>query len=391
MTPAPLRVDAPWLFTQVARAVLAALAEGGHQGWLVGGCVRNALIGAAPTDIDIATDADPGRVTALCQAVGLRVIPTGIAHGTVTVAAGGDHVEVTTLRRDVETFGRHAIVAFPARIEEDAARRDLTMNALYADAGGTVIDPLGTGLPDLAARRVRFIGDPHARIAEDYLRILRFFRFHAWYADPAQGIDAEGLAACADHLDGLDALSAERIQHEFRKLLSAPDPAPATAAMAACGALIRLLPGAGAHLLAVLIHVEEAASLAPDWLRRLAALGGEDPAPRLRLSRADAARLALLRDGMDAGAPPHELGYRLGATAAADILALRAALGTREPDPADLAQARTAAWQTFPVTAADLMPALSGPALGQRLKALEDRWIASRFALSRADLLAAGK
>ena len=391
MTAAPLRVDAPWLFTPVARAVLAALAEGGHQGWLVGGCVRNALIGAAPTDIDIATDADPGRVTALCQAVGLRVIPTGIAHGTVTVAAGGDHVEVTTLRRDVETFGRHATVAFPARIDEDAARRDLTMNALYADAGGTVIDPLGTGLPDLAARRVRFIGDPHARIAEDYLRILRFFRFHAWYADPAQGIDAEGLAACADHLDGLDALSAERIQHEFRKLLSAPDPAPATAAMAACGALIRLLPGAGAHLLAVLIHVEEAATLAPDWLRRLAALGGEDPAPRLRLSRADAARLALLRDGMDAGAPPHELGYRLGATAAADILALRAALGTREPDPADLAQARTAAGQTFPVTAADLMPALSGPALGQRLKALEDRWIASRFALSRADLLAAGK
>lgn len=390
MIAAPLSVDAPWLFPPVARAVLSALADGGHRGWLVGGCVRNALIGAAPTDIDIATDASPDRVTALCIAAGLRVIPTGIAHGTLTIAAEGDHVEVTTLRRDVETFGRHATVAFSARIEDDAARRDFTMNALYADATGAVIDPLG-GLPDLFARRVRFIGDPHARIAEDYLRILRFFRFHAWYADPAQGIDAEGLAACADHLDGLDLLSAERIQHEFRKLLSAPDPAPATAALVASGALIRLMPGAGAHLLVVLVHVEQAASLAPDWLRRLAALGGEDPALRLRLSRADAARLDLLRNGMDAAAPPHDLGYRLGATTAADILALRAALGTREIDPACLALARTAADQTFPVTAADLMPALSGPALGQRLKALEDRWIASRFALTRADLLAAGQ
>jgi poly(A) polymerase len=389
MTQAPLLVDAPWLFPPVARAALAALANGGHQGWLVGGCVRNALIGAAPTDIDIATDATPDRVTALCDAAGLRVIPTGIAHGTVTVASRGDHVEVTTLRRDVETFGRHATVAFSARIEEDAARRDFTMNALYADATGAVTDPLG-GLPDLLARRVRFIGNPHDRIVEDYLRILRFFRFHAWYADTAQGIDAEGLAACADHLDGLDTLSAERIQHEFRKLLSAPDPAPATAAMAACGALIRLLPGAGAHLLAVLVHVEEAATLAPDWLRRLAALGGEDPAPRLRLSRADAARLALLRDGMESETPPHELGYRLGATAAADILALRAALGSRELDPVQAQIARDAARQTFPVTAADLMPTLSGPALGQRLKALEDRWIVSRFSLSRADLLAPG-
>ena len=382
-------LDAPWLRTPAALAVLAALGDGGHQALYVGGCVRNALIGADATDIDIATDAAPDRVTALCKAAGLRVLPTGIAHGTVTVIAAGDQVEVTTFRRDVETFGRHATVSFSSRIDEDAARRDFTINALYADAEGRVIDPLG-GLADLAARRIRFIGDPHARIAEDYLRILRFFRFHAWYADPAHGIDAEGLAACADHLDGLDALSAERIQHELRRLLCAPDPAPATAAMAACGALIRLLPGAGAHLLAVLVHVEEAATLAPDWLRRLAALGGDDPSPRLRLSRADAARLAHLRDGLESETPAHDLGYRLGAIAAADILALRAALGTRELDPLDLAAAREAARQTFPVTAADLMPAYAGPALGQRLKLLEDRWIASRFTLTRADLLASG-
>jgi poly(A) polymerase len=382
-----MMIAAPWLHTPAARAVLATLGQGGHQALFVGGCVRNALLDAGPTDIDIATDATPTRVTELCTAADLRVIPTGIDHGTVTIVVDGHPVEVTTFRRDVETFGRHATVAFSTRIEDDAARRDFTMNALYADAIGTVIDPLN-GLPDLHARHVRFIGDPHARIAEDYLRILRFFRFHAWYADPAHGIDAEGLAACADHLDGLEALSAERLQHEMRKLLSAPDPAPAAAAMAACGALLRLLPGAGTHLLAVLVHVEQAANLSPDWLRRLAALGGQDVAVRLKLSRADVARLQRLRDGMDSEMQAHELGYRLGAQDALDILALRAALGTREIDP-DLARSvQTAAQQRFPVTAADLMPTLQGPALGQRLKALEDRWIASAFTLTRSDLLA---
>lgn len=382
-----MKITAPWLFPPVARAAMRALRDGGHQAWLVGGCVRNALIGASPTDIDIATDATPERVTALCETAGLRVVPTGIDHGTVTVVADGDHVEVTTFRRDVETFGRHATVAFSTDMADDARRRDFTINALYANAHGDVVDPLN-GLPDLQARHVRFIGDPHARIAEDYLRILRFFRFHAWYADPAQGIDAEGLAACADHLDGLETLSAERIQHEFRKLLAAPDPAPATAAMAACGALLRLLPGAGSNLLPVLVHVEEAASLPPDWLRRLAALGGEDPSPRLKLSRADTARLQRLRDGMENDMPTHELGYRLGATDALDILALRAALGTREIDPVQAQQVLSAAYATFPVKAADLMPDLQGPALGDRLKTLENHWIASGFSLTKAELLA---
>jgi poly(A) polymerase len=382
-----MKITAPWLFPPVARAVMRALDKGGHQAWLVGGCVRNALIGASPTDIDIATDATPERVTALCETAGLRVVPTGIDHGTVTVVADGDHVEVTTFRRDVETFGRHATVAFSTDMADDARRRDFTMNALYANAHGEVVDPLN-GLPDLEARHVRFIGDPHARIAEDYLRILRFFRFHAWYADPAQGIDAEGLAACADHLDGLESLSAERIQHEFRKLLAAPDPAPATAAMAACGALLRLLPGAGSNLLPVLVHVEEAASHPPDWLRRLAALGGEDPSPRLKLSRADTARLQRLRDGMEDDMPAHELGYRLGATDALDILALRSALGTREIDPIQAQQALSATVVIFPVKAADLMPDLQGPALGERLRTLEDRWIASGFSLTKAELLA---
>jgi poly(A) polymerase len=381
-----MKIVAPWLHTPAARATLSALGEAGHQALYVGGCVRNALLGEAPTDIDIATDATPDRVTAICETAGLHVIPTGIAHGTVTVTTQGDHVEVTTFRRDIATDGRHATVAFSTDITDDAARRDFTMNALYADATGTVIDPLD-GLPDLQSRHVRFIGDPHARIGEDYLRILRFFRFNAAYADPDHGIDAEGLAACADHLDGLESLSAERIQHEFRKLLLAPDPAPAAAAMAACGALLRLLPGAGTHLLPVLVHVEQAAALKPDWLRRLAALGGEDPAPRLKLSRADTARLMRLRDGMESDTPLHALAYRLGAQDAFDILALRAALGTREIEPEQAEAVSHAAAQHFPVTAADLMPRLLGPALGDKLKELENRWLASRFTLTKAELL----
>ena len=160
------------------------LEEGGHRAYFVGGCVRNALIGAEVSDVDIATDARPERVAALAFRAGLKAIPTGIAHGTVTVVSGGHAFEVTTFRRDVATDGRRAVVVFSDDVAEDAARRDFTMNALYAAADGTVIDPTGEGLADLAARRVRFVGEPARRIAEDHLRVLRFFRFHAWYGDP---------------------------------------------------------------------------------------------------------------------------------------------------------------------------------------------------------------
>ncbi len=175
--------------------------------------------------MDIATDARPEKVTALIEAAGYKVVPTGIAHGTVTVVADHHPYEVTTFRRDLETDGRRARVAFADDVAEDARRRDFTMNALYADAEGTVVDPLG-GLGDLERRCVRFVGEAEARIREDYLRILRFFRFHAWYGDPAEGLDPEGLAACAGLADGLERLSRERVGHETLRLLAAADPAP---------------------------------------------------------------------------------------------------------------------------------------------------------------------
>ncbi len=381
-----MRILAEWAKRGPAQTVCSLLTDAGYQAWFVGGCVRNALIGAKVSDLDICTDALPDTVMALAKAAGLRAIPTGIAHGTVTILAQSVPFEVTTLRRDVVTDGRHATVAFTDQISDDARRRDFTMNALYATSDGTVIDPLN-GLPDLMARRIRFVGDPDARITEDYLRILRFFRFHAWYGDPAQGIDAEGLAACAAHLDGLEQLSRERVGAEMRKLLAAPDPAPAMAAMRSCGALLRILPGAGTGLLTVLIHVEQVAGLDPDPLRRLAALGGDDVAQALRLSNAEEAKLAQLRDGMENSGSAKALGYHFGASVAVDILALRAASFEQELDPVQAEQAKNGASQTCPVKAIDLMPALQGPALGQALRAVETRWIDSDFTLSKAALL----
>lgn len=377
-----MKLAGDWLVRDATQSVCAMLRQGGFRALLVGGCVRNALLGQPVSDIDIATDATPDQVIAQAAAAGLRTVPTGVEHGTVTVIAHGTSHEVTTFRRDVETDGRHAVVAFSTDVAEDAARRDFTMNALYAEADGTVIDPLG-GLPDLMARRVRFVGDPGARIGEDHLRILRFFRFQAWYGDPQQGPDAEALAACAALADGIDRLSRERVGAEMRKLLQAPDPAPAVAAMAQAGVLAHVLPGADARALAVLVHLE--ADVAPCWLRRLAVLGGE--VAGLRLSRAEIRMLERLRDNLGGGGAA-ELGYRHGIETGRDILLVRAALLGTPPPPGwqqDLARGAAA---ECPVRAADLMPALQGPALGARLREIEARWIASGFTLDRAALLA---
>ena len=252
------RLRADFLCDPGLRRILDAFEAAGHRILLVGGAVRNALLGEPVSDIDLATDALPDQVIALAGRAGLRTVPTGIRHGTVTVLAPHDDGwrghEVTTFRHDVETDGRHATVAFSDDLHEDAARRDFTINALYATGTGEVLDPMG-GLPDLAARRLRFVGDPRARIAEDYLRILRFFRFHAWYGRPGRA-DAQAVAACAELAPGMSRLSRERIGAEMRKLLSAPDPGDALGLMQHCGVLQLALPGADAGLLPDLLRVE---------------------------------------------------------------------------------------------------------------------------------------
>ncbi len=375
------QITAPWLSDDRAQTVCKLLTDAGHQAWFVGGCVRNELLGQPVADLDLSTDAHPDEVTKLAKAAGLKVIPTGIDHGTVTILV--DHIpfEVTTFRNDVATDGRRATVAFADNMTDDARRRDFTMNALYVGANGKVVDPLG-GLPDLKARRVRFIEDADQRIKEDYLRILRFFRFHAWYGDDNEGPDPDALAACAENIEGLQSLSVERITSELLKLLAAPDPAPAVASMAATGALAQILPGASSHALAVLVHVEQENGLAPDPIRRLAVLGGT-PADALRLSKDQTKQL----QQMTAGISPGELGYRFGAKIAQDALAVRAASLGQEIPPSDINRAKMGAAQTFPLKAADLMPTLQGAALGEALKKAEARWIASDFKLTKADLI----
>lgn len=280
--PTPPRLDgAPWLVLPSTQRILGALAAGGFEGRIVGGTVRNALIGKPVTDIDIATSARPDEVMRLANAAGLATVPTGLAHGTVTVLAGHQPYEVTTLREDVETFGRHATVAFTADWAADARRRDFTINALYCAADGTVHDPLG-GWPDLLARRVRFIGDAHQRIREDYLRILRFFRFHAEYADGP--LDRDGLDAAVAERRGLARLSGERVRQEVMKLMIAPGAVRAVETMADFGLVTEVLPIAPrlGHF-ARLADRENRAGVAPSSALRLAALAVavEDDVPRL--------------------------------------------------------------------------------------------------------------
>lgn len=342
----------------------------------VGGCVRDALMGRDSDDIDIAVIMPPDQTMLLAEGAGLRAVATGVEHGVVTVIADGAPFEIATLRRDVATDGRRAVVAFTDRIEDDAERRDFTMNALYADAAGAVLDPLGKGLPDLAARRIRFIGDARQRLREDYLRILRFFRFHAQFGIVPH--DAEGLSACLTERTGLEAISAERIGAEMKKLLAAPDPGLSLDGMGPI--LTDILPGA--HWPGDLIAAEADWRLTTDPLRRMAALGAAS-LDRLRLSKAELAQIKAINAckmlSLD------EAVYRHGPDAAIDALAI---LGAPYADESRrIARAQSA---VMPVTAQDLMEqgVARGPELGAALKRLEADWIAASFELSKSELLA---
>jgi poly(A) polymerase len=379
-----MKVSAEWLCDTDLQRLMAALNDAGFQTLAVGGCVRNALMGRAISDVDLATAALPKIVSKTAVSLGFRAIPTGIDHGTVTVVTPQRAYEVTTFRRDISTDGRHAVVQFADDIAQDAARRDFTINALYIAADGTVIDPLA-GLPDITARRVRFVGDAGARIREDYLRILRFFRFSAIYGDLDAGFDAETLAACAAHLDGIDTLSRERVGQEMRKLLGAVDPAPALAAMAQTGVLAHVLAGAEVRFIAPLVHLEDGHSRG--FISRLALLGGQDVGASLRLSRAEIAMLDTIRSALGSDLTPAALGWRHGQELAGDIVFARAALmgqGLRQIWQSEIQRGARA---TCPVTAADFMPRLSGPDLGSALNNATHRWLASDLRASKQDLV----
>ncbi|MEO5587361.1 MAG: CCA tRNA nucleotidyltransferase [Novosphingobium sp.] len=382
---------APWTQrTDLKRliAVLGRNSEGVGNARYVGGAVRDTLLGLAVKDIDLATTIEPRKVMRVLENAGIRTIPTGIDHGTVTALLADGPVEITTLRHDVSTDGRRATVAFAQDWQDDAARRDFTINALYADpASGQLFDYFG-GLDDLAARRVRFIGDARARIREDHLRILRYFRFQARFG--SQPPDRVAEQSCSELADTLKGLSRERIGMETMNLLALPDPAATVTRMAELGVLAIILPEGDPAALAALAAEERRQDIAPDSLRRLAALLPPDPdlaaqgAARFRLSGAQKKRLVLAarRDG-----PPNDaraLAYRLGLDQAIDRLLLAGS---------DTSVLKDWDIPTFPLKGGDIVARgiKAGPQVAQILRAVEDRWVEEGFpdAHRAAELLSA--
>ena len=386
----PSLARARWLREPELKRIFAAIAAVGGEARVAGGAVRNALLGAPIADIDLATNLAPESVTAACVKAGLKVHPTGIEHGTVTVVSGKRGFEVTTLRHDVETDGRRAKVAFTGDWQADASRRDFTVNALFCNERGKIYDFTG-GYRDILRKRIRFVGSPAQRIDEDYLRILRFFRFHAQFGRGAP--DKAGLAACVRLREGLDRLSAERIRQELFKLLAAQGAMATLKLMAKRGILGRIIP-----------YTEEwrvLGRLPPDPVLRLFALAAEPEGlkERLRLSNREAERIAAL-----AAAPPVSPKLR-----EAERRAMLHHLGIESwRDAVHLAWARARApltdrgwrqllslarrWKipVFPVTGRDLTGRgmKPGPELGATLRRLEDWWIASDFKPDKDELLA---
>ncbi len=387
--------DAGWLRAAPVARALALLNDDGEEARVVGGAARNALMGLPLSDIDIATTAVPDEVMRRAAAAGLKAVPTGVDHGTVTLVVDGQPFEVTTLREDVETFGRKARVAFGRDWKVDAERRDFTMNALSISVDAVVYDYVG-GRADLEARRVRFIGDPARRIAEDYLRILRFFRFQASYAHAAP--DPADLHACIVGREGLRGLSRERVRSELMKLLVARFAVPTLVVMAETG-IVEMLLGGVPQLasFANMVKVEDAVAVAPDPVRRLAALGAivtEDAErlwQRLRLFNAEHDRL---RDMVDrwwrvspalGEAASRAMLYRLGPVHYVDRVLIawtRSPAGARDPSWSALATLPSR-WEAprFPLRAADFIArgVARGPALGEAMRAAEDAWIAAGF------------
>ena len=379
-----------WIKNPATQAVCNMLTANGKQAFFVGGCVRNALMGIPVIDIDMATNAEPYQVMKLARNAGLEVIPTGIFYGTVTVMSDDIPHEITTFRNDMKTDGRHATVMFSETIEEDAKRRDFTMNALYADPDGRIFDPLN-GLPDLKARQFRFIGKAEDRIREDYLRSLRYFRFHAWYGFANTGFDRAALTAIAANPDGLKYLSRERISSEMLKILAAPDPVISMAELRKTGVLERILPGASDDYLSRLVVLERDAQVKPDPIRRLSAITNIKGALTLRLPKVELKRLKSMRKCAMCMANAAELGYRYGIKAGLDMLLLRAAFQGQNWNNNAYEDLSHGAEARFPVQSEDLVEAFSGPALGAKLSQLEMRWIASDFRMTREQLLAGQK
>ena len=379
--------ETKWLRNPSAQKLSKLYKNFGYQVLFVGGCVRNTILKMPVTDIDLATDAQPEEIIKIAKENNIRFVPTGLAHGTITLIIDNTNYQITTFRTDFDHDGRYAKVEFTESLLLDASRRDLTINALYCNHVGEVIDPLN-GLDDIKKQKIKFIGNPNERIKEDNLRILRFFRFQAIYGNKNLEIDSIALEACHNHKSKLAALSKERITSELRKILSAPNPLEVIIKMNETGVLNELFQNVSIDSLEAYLKTEEKFKININWLGRLLSLQVTQEEESLKLTRCEFKFLKQTKSAIENQIHVLEFSYYNGVENGKIYSILQNFRHNIILSKNLLNQINSLATKKFPITAKDLMPEISGKKLGEALRSLEDRWIKSNFTLSKKELLA---
>ena len=379
--------ETKWLRNPSAQKLSKLYKNFGYQVLFVGGCVRNTILKMPVTDIDLATDAQPEEIIKIAKENNIRFVPTGLAHGTITLIIDNKNYQITTFRTDFDHDGRYAKVEFTESLLLDASRRDLTINALYCNHVGEVIDPLN-GLDDIKKQKIKFIGNPNERIKEDNLRILRFFRFQAIYGNKNLEIDSIALEACHNHKSKLAALSKERITSELRKILSAPNPLEVIIKMNETGVLNELFQNVSIDSLEAYLKTEEKFKININWLGRLLSLQVTQEEESLKLTRCEFKFLKQTKSAIENQIHVLEFSYYNGVENGKIYSTLQNFKHNIILSKNLLNQNNSLATKKFPITAKDLMPEISGKKLGKALRSLEDRWIKSNFTLSKRELLA---
>ena len=379
--------ETKWLRNPSAQKLSKLYKNFGYQVLFVGGCVRNTILKMPVTDIDLATDAQPEEIIKIAKENNIRFVPTGLAHGTITLIIDNKNYQITTFRTDFDHDGRYAKVEFTESLLLDASRRDLTINALYCNHVGEVIDPLN-GLDDIKKQKIKFIGNPNERIKEDNLRILRFFRFQAIYGNKNLEIDSIALEACHNHKSKLAALSKERITSELRKILSAPNPLEVIIKMNETGVLNELFQKVSIDSLGAYLKTEEKFKININWLGRLLSLQVTQEEESLKLTRCEFKFLKQTKSAIENQIHVLEFSYYNGVENGKIYSILQNFRHNIILSKNLLNQINSLATKKFPITAKDLMPEISGKKLGEALRSLEDRWIKSNFTLSKKELLA---
>ena len=379
--------ETKWLRNPSAQKLSKLYKNFGYQVLFVGGCVRNTILKMPVTDIDLATDAQPEEIIKIAKENNIRFVPTGLAHGTITLIIDNTNYQITTFRTDFDHDGRYAKVEFTESLLLDASRRDLTINALYCNHVGEVIDPLN-GLDDIKKQKIKFIGNPNERIKEDNLRILRFFRFQAIYGNKNLEIDSIALEACHNHKSKLAALSKERITSELRKILSAPNPLEVIIKMNETGVLNELFQNVSIDSLEAYLKTEEKFKININWLGRLLSLQVTQEEESLKLTRCEFKFLKQTKSAIENQIHVLEFSYYNGVENGKIYSILQNFRHNIILSKNLLNQINSLATKKFPITAKDLMPEIRGKKLGEALRSLEDRWIKSNFTLSKKELLA---